>query len=83
VYIWLQAALHGVLPAHKGHFETLQQSAMRWSNRLRQAMAVCNGLALINISVVGIDMEKSMFKAVEARFLVGVQPLSACSSCST
>ena len=43
---------------------------MRWSNRLRQAMAVCNGLALINKTVIGVDLERDMFKAVEARFLV-------------
>ena len=49
----------------------LQQNAMRWNNRLKQAIAVCNGLAFINKTVVGIDMEQLMFKAVEARFLVG------------
>ena len=73
--VYMQAALHGVLPVHKGQFETLQQNAMRWNNRLRQAMAVCNGLALINKTVVGVDMERSMFKAVEARFLVGAYVL--------
>ena len=70
----MQAALHGVLPVHKGQFETLQQNAMRWDNRLRQAMAVCNGLVLINKTVVGMDLERNMFKAVEARFLVGSVP---------
>ena len=73
-----QAALHGVLPVRKGRFETLQQSAMHWDNRLRQAMAVCNGLVLINKTVVGMDLERNMFKAVEARFLV-----RPCLSCCT
>ena len=70
----MQAALHGVLPVHKGQFETLQRNAMRWDNRLRQAMAVCNGLVLINKTVVGMDLERNMFKAVEARFLVRPYP---------
>ena len=56
---------------HKGQFESLQQNALRWNNRLRQALAVCNGLSWINKTLVGVDMERSMFKAVEARFLVG------------
>ena len=51
----------------------LQQHALLWSNRLRQALAVCNGLALINKVVVGLDMERNMFKAVEARFVVRLQ----------
>ena len=37
-------------------------------------MAVCNGLALINKTVVGMDLERNMFKAVEARFLVSPIP---------
>lgn len=74
----MQAALHGVLPVHKGQFETLQQNAMRWDNQLRQAMAVCNGLVLINKTVVGMDLERNMFKAVEARFLVRPMDAEAC-----
>ena len=68
----MQAGLHGVLPVHSGQFELLQQSALRWSNRLKQGVAtVCNSLVAINkTTVVGTDMERSMFKAVEARFLV-------------
>ena len=67
----MQAGLHGVLPVHSGQFELLQQSALRWSNRLKQGVAVCNSLVAINkTTVVGADMERSMFKAVEARFLV-------------
>ena len=78
----MQAALHGVLPVHQGQFDTLQQNGMRWSNRLKQAMAVCNGLSWINKTVVGLDMERSMFKAVEARFLVPFPcPASSLTPC--
>ena len=73
----LQAALHGVVPVQKAQFGTLQQHALMWSNRLRQAMAVCNGLALINKTVVGLDMERSMFKSVEARFVVSTPTQTA------
>lgn len=77
----LQAELHGVLPVHKGEFEGLQKSALRWGNRLKQAVAVCNSLNMVNKhTVVGVDMERTMFKAVEARFLVCI-PLGACEGC--
>ena len=67
----MQAELHGVLPVHNGGFEPLQKSALRWSNRLKQAVAICNSLNMVNKhTVVGVDMECTMFKAVEARFLV-------------
>ena len=67
----LQTELAGVLPVHKGEFQPIQQSALRWSNRLKQAVAVCNSLTMVNKNTVGgVDMERSMFKAVEARFLV-------------
>ena len=67
----MQTGLHGVLPVQNAQFEALQQSAHRWSNRLKQGVAVCNSLVAINkTTVVGADMERSMFKAVEARFLV-------------
>lgn len=71
-WIWIvQAELHGVLPVQKGKFQGIQQMALRWPNRLKQAVAVCNGLTMVGKhTVVGVDMERSMFKAVEARFLV-------------
>jgi hypothetical protein len=70
-HIVMQTELAGVLPVHKGEFQPIQQSALRWSNRLKQAVAVCNSLTMVNKNtVVGVDMERSMFKAVEARFLV-------------
>ena len=67
----MQAELHGVLPVHKGEFQLLQKSALHWSNRLKQAVAVCNSLNMVTKNTVaGVDMERAMFKAVEAHFLV-------------
>ena len=74
----LQAHLHGVLPVHRAAFTSLQQSALRWSNRLKQACAVCHSLNMVSKSVVaGVDMERALFKAVEAHFLV----LATCPTC--
>ena len=68
---FVQAELKGVVPVQQGEFQSLQQTALRWPNRLKQAMAVCNGLTMVGKhTVVGVDMERNMFKAVEARFLV-------------
>ena len=70
---WLQANLHGVLPVHQGSFASLQQNALRWSNRLKQACAVCHSLSMVGkTSVAGLDVERALFKAVEARFLVNL-----------
>ena len=70
-----QAELHGVIPARQGSFEGLQQTALRWGNRLRQAAAVCNSLTMISkATVVGEDMERLLFKNVEARFVVSCAP---------
>lgn len=61
-----------MVPASNGRFEALQQNAVQWHNRLKQAAAVCNGLTMISKTlVVGDDMERKLFKGVEARFLVG------------
>ena len=77
-HVFMQTELAGVLPVHKGEFQAIQQSGLRWSNRLKQAVAVCNSLTMVNKNtVVGADMERSMFKAVEARFLVGPPGLLA------
>ncbi len=67
-----QAELHGVVPTCNGQFQLLQQSSVRWSNQLKQAIAVCHGLAPLSKSaLVGDDTERSLFKEVEARFVVG------------
>ncbi len=57
----------------KDNFQSLQQNALRWSNRLKQAFAVCNSLNMVSkTAVAGVDMERTLFKLVEARFLVGL-----------
>ncbi|KAL0036849.1 hypothetical protein WJX77_002108 [Trebouxia sp. C0004] len=64
------ANLHGTLPVDKGNFQSLQQNALRWSNRLKQAFAVCNSLNMVSkTAVAGVDMEQTLFKLVEASFL--------------
>ena len=69
--VMLQAELHGIIPANGGKFEGLQQSAMRWSNRLRQAAGVCHSITMVHKTVLAREpMERSMFKLVEAQFLV-------------
>lgn len=69
----LQANLHGVLPVHKATFGSLQQGGLQWGNRLKQMFAACHSLNMVTRSAVaGADMERSLFKAVEASFLVGI-----------
>ena len=69
----MQAELHGIMPVKDGQFEGLQQSAVRWSNRLRQAAVVCHSLTMVNKTLLaGEPMERSMFKLVEAHFLVRI-----------
>ncbi len=61
------------MPVEKGSFQSLQQNALRWSNVLKQACAVCNSLNMVSkTAVAGVDMERTLFKLVEARFLVGL-----------
>ena len=73
----VQVELHGILPVNDGQFEGLQQSGVRWSNRLRQAAAVCHSLTMVNKTLLaGEPMERSMFKLVEAQFLVRMFTLS-------
>ena len=63
-----------MLPVHQGKFASLQQNSLRWSNRLKQACAVCNSLSMVGRgSVAGLDVERALFKAVEARFLVSAR----------
>ena len=73
VELFIQADLHGVVQVKQQAFEALQQRSAQWSNRLIQAAAVCNGLTMVNkTTVVGDEMERSLFKSVEARFLVSI-----------
>ena len=71
-----------MLPVSNGAFEPLQRSPLNWSNRLRQASAVCNGLTMINKSTIAGDtLERSLFRAVEASFLVQLHFGHAMSFC--
>ena len=64
-----------MLPVQQGRFASLQHNALRWSNRLKQAFAVCHSLNMLGkASVAGLDVERILFKAVEARFLVRPPP---------
>lgn len=56
-----------------GNFTQVQKNALRWPDRLKQAVAICNTLTLINKNhVVGDVAEKEAFQAVEAQFLVSL-----------
>ncbi|DBA96365.1 TPA: hypothetical protein ACH3X3_002538 [Trebouxia sp. C0006] len=60
----------GMLPVEEGEFTTLQRSAFRWPDRLKQAAAVCNALSFVSRKqAVGDVCEREVFKAVEAQFL--------------
>jgi len=81
----LQPEFQGMLPVEEGEFTTLQRSAFRWPDRLKQAAAVCNALSLVSRKqAVGDGCEREVFKAVEAQFLVSravpfLAPLGNCS----
>ena len=78
----LQVGLHGVVPVTRGCFEPLQENAIMWSNRLKQAFAVCNGLTMFNKNtVVGDDLGHCLFKLVEARFKAS-EPTLQSAACS-
>ncbi len=67
----LQPEFQGMLPVEEGEFTTLQRSAFRWPDRLKQAAAVCNALSFVSRKqAVGDVCEREVFKAVEAQFLV-------------
>jgi len=80
----LQPEFQGMLPVEEGEFTTLQRSAFRWPDRLKQAAAVCNALSLVSRKqAVGDVCEREVFKAVEAQFLVSravpfLAPLGNC-----
>ena len=60
-----------MLPVVSGQFASLQTGAINWSNKLRQAVAVCNALTPLGRGkVVGDPAEQALFKKVEAQFLV-------------
>jgi len=60
-----------MLSVADGAFGPLQKGAVNWSNRLRQAAAVCHSLTPLGRGTVVCDVaEKTIFKVVEAQFLV-------------
>ncbi|KAL3153346.1 hypothetical protein ABBQ38_011686 [Trebouxia sp. C0009 RCD-2024] len=64
------ADLQGVLPVNEAAFGGLETTAFRWGGRLRQMFAVCHSLNMVSRSLVaGADLERKLFKAVEASFL--------------
>lgn len=76
---FLQAELHGILPVNYGCFGSLQHSAVHWSDTLKQAAAVCHNLSMVNKSTVaGADLDRTLFKTVEAHFLVSL--LKGCTA---
>ena len=74
--VWFQAELVGMIPVHRGQFQLLQPKAWSWSKRLKQCVAVCNGIVVVkNTLLGGSSLENSMFTAVGARFLVKTAPV--------
>ena len=68
-----------MVPVEGGSFSGLQQMAVRWPARLKQAAALCHSLNLIaKRQVVGDLADKQAFKAVEARFQVTFQAYHHC-----
>ncbi len=60
-----------MLPVNKAQFGTLQKFGMGWSRNLKYAGAACNGLVMQGKTfVVGDALEKQLFRAVEAQYVV-------------
>ncbi len=69
--LMLQEGFFGMLPVSKAKFGTLQKFGMGWSRNLKYAGATCNGLVLKGKnSVIGDALEKQLFRAVEAQYVV-------------
>ena len=68
----LQPELHGFVPVVRGTvFGELQRSATSWPNGLRQCIAVCNSLNLVNKHrLAGENADYEAFRSCEARFMV-------------
>ena len=67
----LQEGFFGMLPVSKAKFGTLQKFGMGWSRNLKYAGATCNGLVMKGKnSVIGDALEKQLFRAVEAQYVV-------------
>ncbi len=67
----LQEGFFGMLPVSKANFGTMQKFGMGWSRNLKYAGATCNGLVMKGKnSVIGDALEKQLFRAVEAQYVV-------------
>lgn len=69
--VCMQPEFHSMVPVKAGKLETLQQGALCWPSSLKQCIAVCNSLNLVNRhDLVGDLADYTAFKACEARFVV-------------
>ena len=60
-----------MVPINGSTFGELQRDASQWSNGLKQSVAVCNSLNLVNRhQVMGDQADYTAFKACEALFVV-------------
>ena len=60
-----------MLPVYKVAFKPPSKYGIHWGRNLKFAAAVCNGLVMKGKKgCIGDTLEKSIFKAVEAEFLV-------------
>ena len=60
-----------MLPINKGQIGTLQKFGMGWNRNLKFVGAACNGLVMKGKnSVIGDTLEKQLFHAVEAQYVV-------------
>ena len=67
-----------MLPITKAEFGSLQKFGMGWSRNLKFAGAACNGLIMQGKnSLIGDALEKQLFRAVEAQYVVC---LAACDA---
>lgn len=75
----MQEGFFGMLPVSKAKFGTLQKFGMGWSRNLKFAGATCNGLVMKGkTSVIGDALEKQLFRAVEAQYVVSL--IASCQS---
>lgn len=72
VLLMVQEGFYGMLAVSKTEFKPLTKYGMHWGRNLKFAAAVCNGLVMKGKKgYIGDTLEGSLFRAVEAEFLVG------------
>ena len=68
-----------MLPISRGKIGTLHKFGMGWSRNLKFVGAACNGLVMKGKnSVIGDALEKQLFHAVEAQYVVRAGLPSCC-----